>query len=119
MSRAQAALSLTGAWFNNLSTLAQLELQRTLSAGTRILALSIVLVPLAFVLLVSFCGGLGLLGYYFSHSVYVGFAVFFFAQVTLLGGILFYINQLRKLLGFEETKRQTREAVNDVAELFK
>ncbi|WP_226667898.1 hypothetical protein [Microbulbifer aggregans] len=119
MTRAQATLSLTSAWFSNFSTLAQLELDRTLSAGKRIAALSLILLPLAFVLFVSLCGGLGLLGYYFSQSIYVGFAVFLFTQVLLLAGIAIYINQLRKLLGFEETKRQAREALNDVTEFFK
>lgn len=119
MTRAQATLSLTSAWLSNLSTLAQLELDRTLSAGKRIAALSLVLLPLAFILFVSLCGGLGLLGYYFSQSIYVGFAVFFFTQVLLLTGIIVYISQLRKLLGFEETKRQAREALNDVTTLFK
>lgn len=119
LERGEATLTLATAWFQNLTTLIQLEFNRTLEASKRIAALLLMLLPLAIALVLSLCGGLGLLSYYFTQSIYIGFAVFLLAQVLTLVGILLYLRHLRTMLGFDETRRQANEALNDVAELFK
>ncbi|GAB2880307.1 hypothetical protein ACCI51_06995 [Microbulbifer echini] len=119
LARAEATLTLLSAWLRNIQQLFQLELERTLAAGKRLIFLQLMLVPLGTALLVSFCGGLGLLIYYFTQSVYIGFATFLLIQISIFISILFYQRKLRALLGFEETKRQVREALNDVAETIK
>ena len=119
LERGEATLTLATAWFQNLTTLIQLEFNRTLEASKRIAALLLMLLPLAIALVLSLCAGLGLLGYYFTQSIYIGFAIFLVAQVLLLVSIVLYLRKLKAMLGFEETTRQTREALNDVAEIFK
>ncbi|WP_295802289.1 hypothetical protein [uncultured Microbulbifer sp.] len=119
LERGEATLTLATAWFQNLTTLVQLEFNRTLEASKRIAALLLMLLPLAIALVLSLCGGLGLLGYYFTQSIYIGFGIFLVAQILILVGILLYLRNLRAMLGFDETTRQTKEALNDVAEIFK
>ena len=119
LTRAQATLTLASAWIANLQSLVQLEFSRTLAAGKRIIALQLLLLPLAITLVVSICGGAGLAGYYYSQSIYVGFAVFVLAQLLILVGILAYQRRLTAMLGFSETRRRTKEAIEDVFETFK
>lgn len=119
LERGEATLTLATSWFQNLTTLVHLEFNRTLEASKRIAALVVMLLPLAIALILSLCAGLGLLGYYFTQSIYIGFGIFLVTQVLLLTGMLLYLRHLRSLLGFEETTRQTKEALNDVAEIFK
>ncbi|MFA0811183.1 hypothetical protein [Microbulbifer epialgicus] len=119
LARAEATLTLLSAWVGNIQRLFQLELDRTLAAGKRLIFLQLMLVPLGTALLVSLCGAVGLVTYYFSQSVYVGFFAFVLVQVAIFAGVLVYQHKLRPLLGFEETKRQVKEALNDVAETFK
>lgn len=119
LARGEATLTLATAWFHNLTTLVQLEFNRTLEASKRIAALLLMLLPLTIALILSLCAGLGLAGYYFTQSIYIGFAIFVAAQMLLLVGILMYLRNLKTMLGFEETTRQTKEALNDVAEIFK
>jgi len=119
LARAEATLTLLTAWISNIQRLFQLELDRTLTAGKRLIFLQLMLVPLGTALLVSLCGGLGLIAYYFSQSVYIGFLAFLLVQVIIFAGVLLYQRKLRPLLGFEETKRQVKEALSDVAENFK
>lgn len=114
LAHAQDTLALASAWFSNLHTLIQLEFSRTLSASKQIVALSLLLLPLAVVLVLSICGGIGLIAYYFSQSLYAAFSVFVLTQVAVLAGILLYQRKLTAMLGFSETKRQTKEALNDV-----
>ncbi|MBB5212865.1 hypothetical protein [Microbulbifer hydrolyticus] len=119
MQRAEATMTLATAWSENFTRLVHLEFQRTLGAGKRIVLLLMFLFFLAIALIVSVCAGLGLLGYYFFQSVYIGFAIFMVSQLLIIGGLGLSINSLRKLLGFEESKKQAREALNDVTALFK
>lgn len=119
LEQAQATLTLATAWLANLQSLAQLEFSRTLAAGKRILALQLLLLPLSLALILSLCGGAGLLGYYFSESIYVGFAVFVLVQVLIVAGILLYRRRLSAMLGFHETRRQAKEAVSDVFQSIK
>lgn len=117
--RAEATMTVAAAWSENFTRLVQLEFQRTLSAGKRIVLFLLVLFFLAIALLVSLCAGLGLLGYYLFESVYIGFGVFVLSQILIVAGLLLSINSLRKLLGFEESKKQAKEALDDVTALFK
>ncbi|MBN8432412.1 hypothetical protein JF535_16340 [Microbulbifer salipaludis] len=117
--RAEATMTLATAWSENFTRLVQLEFQRTLSAGKRIVVLLLFLFFLAVALIVSLCAGLGLLGYYFFQSIYLGFGIFFLSQLLVFSGLLLSINRLRGLLGFEESKKQVNEALNDVTALFK
>ncbi|WP_444891324.1 hypothetical protein [Microbulbifer sp. DLAB2-AA] len=119
MARVEATLTLITAWMGNIQRLFQLELERTLTAGKRLIILQLMLVPLGTALLVSLCGGIGLIAYYFSQSIYIGFLVFVLIQIALFLGVLLYQQKLRPLLGFEETKRQLKEAIQDVAETIK
>ncbi|MCO1333199.1 hypothetical protein MO867_02490 [Microbulbifer sp. OS29] len=119
LARAEATLTLLTAWLANIQKLFQLELDRTLTAGKRIIALQLILLPLGAAVVVSLCGGVGLIAYYFLQSIYFAFLVFLLAQIGILLGIFIYQKQLVPLLGFEETKRQVKEALNDVAETFK
>ncbi|WP_237066640.1 hypothetical protein [Microbulbifer guangxiensis] len=119
LARAEAALTLVTHWTGNLQTLMRLEFERTLAAGKRIVALSLVLLPLAITFLLSTCAGLGLLAYYFSQSIYIGFMAFFLAQLAILVVILLYQNRLRSLLGFTQTREQVMEAIDDVRQTFK
>ncbi|MDP5209402.1 MULTISPECIES: hypothetical protein [unclassified Microbulbifer] len=119
LARAEAMLALLTAWLANIQKLFQLELDRTLTAGKRLVLLQLMLVPLGTALLVSLCGGMGLVAYYFSQSVYFGFLVFLLLQVVIFIGAVIYQKKLRPLLGFAETKRQIKEALNDVAETIK
>ncbi|WP_066962412.1 hypothetical protein [Microbulbifer sp. Q7] len=117
--RAEATMTLATAWSENFTRLVQLEFQRTLSAGKRIVVLLLFLFFLAVALIVSLCAGLGLLGYYFFQSIYIGFGIFFLTQLLVFSGLLLSINRLRGMLGFEESKKQASEALNDVTALFK
>ncbi len=119
LTQADATLTLLSAWLVNLQALVRLEFSRTLAAGKRIIALQLLLLPLALALVLSLCGGAGLIGYYYSQSIYVGFAVFVLAQVFILVGILLYQRKLSAMLGFSETRRQAKEAISDVFETFK
>ncbi|GAA5445681.1 hypothetical protein Misp06_03884 [Microbulbifer sp. NBRC 101763] len=119
LARAEATLTLLTAWISNIQRLFQLELDRTLTAGKRLIFLQLMLVPLGTALLVTICGGVGLFAYYFSQSIYIGFLVFLLLQIAIFIGVLIYQQKLRPLLGFEETKRQVKEALSDVAENFK
>jgi len=119
LTQADATLTLLSAWLVNLQALVRLEFSRTLAAGKRIIALQLLLLPLALALVLSLCGGAGLIGYYYSQSIYVGFAVFVLAQVFILAGILLYQRRLNAMLGFGETRRQAKEAISDVFETFK
>ncbi|BBM00606.1 hypothetical protein [Microbulbifer sp. GL-2] len=119
LARAEATLTLLTAWISNIQRLFQLELDRTLTAGKRLIFLQLMLVPLGTALLISLCGGIGLIAYYFSQSVYIGFLTFLLMQIFIFVGVLLYQRKLRPLLGFEETKRQVKEALSDVAENFK
>ncbi|WP_288132648.1 hypothetical protein [Microbulbifer sp.] len=119
LSRAEATFALAGDWFANLQALARAEFTRTLTAAAQILGLSLILLPLAVALIVSLCAGVGLAGYYFSQSVYIGFGVFILTQLLLLTGIVLYQRKLRRLIGFDETRRQVKEALNDVTESLK
>ena len=119
MQRAEATMTLATAWSENFTRLVHLEFQRTLAAGKRIVILALFLFFLAIAVLISLCAGLGLLGYYFTQSVYIGFGIFLTSQILVVAGLLLSINSLRKLLGFEESKKQAKEALNDVTALFK
>ncbi|WP_323846883.1 hypothetical protein [Microbulbifer magnicolonia] len=119
LARANATLTLLSAWLANLQTLFRLEFNRTLEASKRIVALQLMLLPLAIAFVLSICGGVGLIGYHFSHSPYVGFTAFLLAQASILAAILLYQRKLRALLGFNQTKRQAKEALDHVHELFK
>ncbi|WP_444914754.1 hypothetical protein [Microbulbifer sp. TRSA007] len=119
LARAEATLTLLTAWLANIQKLFQLELDRTIAAGKRIVALQLMLLPLSAALIVSLCGGVGLIAYYFSQSIYLAFLVFILIQVAILAGAIVYQKKLVPLLGFEETKRQVKEALNDVTEVFK
>ncbi|GAA5524159.1 hypothetical protein Maes01_00713 [Microbulbifer aestuariivivens] len=119
LARAEAALTLLAAWSGNLQTLIRLELERTLVAGKRIVALGLVLLPLVIALILSACAGAGLLGYYFSQSIYLGFSVFLLAQLCVIVSIVLYQSRLQKLLGFSQTRQQVMEAINDVRATFK
>lgn len=117
--RAEATMSLATAWSENFTRLVHLEFQRTLEAGKRIVVLGLLLFFLVIALLVSVCAGLGLLGFYLTQSVYIGFGVFLGAQLLIVAALVLSINGLRKLLGFEESRKQAKEALNDVTALFK
>jgi hypothetical protein len=119
MDRAEATMTLAAAWTENLSKLVHLEFQRTLAAGKRIVALLLLVFFLAIALVVSLCAGLGLLGYYFFQSIYIGFGIFLLAQLLIVAAMLLSVQRLRRLLGFEETRKQAREAIDDVTALFK
>ncbi|WOX06596.1 hypothetical protein [Microbulbifer pacificus] len=119
MDRAEATMTLAAAWTENLSRLVHLEFQRTLAAGKRIVALLLLVFFLAIALVVSLCAGLGLLGYYFFQSVYIGFGIFLLAQLLIVAAMLLSAHRLRRLLGFEETRKQAKEAIDDVTALFK
>lgn len=119
MDRAEATLTLATAWTENLTRLAHLEFQRTVTAGKRIVALLLLAFFLAIALVVSLCAGLGLLGYYFFQSVYIGFGIFLLAQLLTVAVLLLSASRLRKLLGFDETRKQAKEAIDDVTALFK
>ncbi|WP_299598610.1 hypothetical protein [uncultured Microbulbifer sp.] len=119
MQRAEATMTLATAWSENFTRLVHLEFQRTLGAGKRIVVFALLLFFFAIALAISLCAGLGLLGYYFTQSVYIGFGIFLVSQFLIAAGLLLSINGLRKLLGFEESKKQAREALNDVTALFK
>lgn len=119
LAQAEATLTLLSAWVSNLQALARLEFSRTLAAGKRILALQLLLLPLAITFVLSACAGIGLLAYYYSQSVYIGFAVFVLTQALLLAAMLLYMRKLQALLGFDHTRQQAREALNDVRALFK
>ena len=119
MQRAEATMTLATAWSENFTRLVHLEFQRTLSAGKRIVILALCLFFLAIALLVSLCAGLGLLGFYVTQSVSIGFGIFLGAQLLMVAGLALSINSLRKLLGFEESRKQAKEALNDVTALFK
>lgn len=119
LTRAEATLSLVSDWFDNLQTLARAEFSRTLAAGAQILGLSLVLLPMAGAFVVSLCAGVGLVGYYFFQSIYIGFGIFLLTQLLLLTGIILYQRKLRTLLGFDETQRQVKQALNDVIESLK
>ena len=119
LTRAEATFSLMTDWFADLQTLARAELGRSLSAALQILGLSLVLLPLVAGFILSLCAGLGLLAYYFFHSIYIAFAIFIVAQILLIAGTVMYQRKLRTLLGFDETRRQVKEAINDVAESLK
>ncbi|WP_158681549.1 hypothetical protein [Microbulbifer pacificus] len=117
--RAEATMTLATAWTENLTRLVQLEFQRTLAAGKRIAALLLLVFFLAIALIISLCAGLGVLGYYVFHSVYIAFGIFLLAQLLIIGGMLLSAHRLRRLLGFEESRKQAREAIDDVTALFK
>ncbi|AWF79953.1 hypothetical protein BTJ40_03485 [Microbulbifer sp. A4B17] len=119
LARAEATLTLLTAWLANIQKLFQLELDRTLAAGKRIIALQLMLLPLGAALVISLCGGVGLIAYYFSQSIYLAFLIFILMQIAILAGAVIYQKRLVPLLGFEETKRQVKEALNDVTEVFK
>ncbi|MCK7598461.1 hypothetical protein M0G74_14365 [Microbulbifer sp. CAU 1566] len=119
MDRAEATMTLASAWAENFTSLVHLEFQRTLSAGKRIVVLLLFLFFLTVALIVSLCAGLGLLGYYFFQSVYIGFGIFLLSQCLIVAGILLSMNSLKKMLGFDESRKQAREALNDVTALFK
>ena len=116
---AEETLKLLSGWLVNLQAMARLEFNRTLGAGKRIVALQIVLIPLALLFYLSLCSGIGLAGYYFSQSIYIGFAAFVAVQAIVIAVIAVYQKKLRSLLGFSQTKQQVqqvREALNDVFE---
>ncbi|WP_231759622.1 hypothetical protein [Microbulbifer elongatus] len=117
--RAEATMTLASAWAENFTSLVQLEFKRTLQAGSRIVVMLLVLFFLAISLIVSICAGLGLLGYYFFQSIYAGFGIFLISQLLMIGGLLLAANNLKKLLGFDESRRQAKEALEDVTALFK
>ncbi|WP_237058172.1 hypothetical protein [Microbulbifer sediminum] len=119
LAQAEATVSLVSAWLNNLQTLFRLELDRTIEAGRRILAIQLVLLPLAIAFLLSLCASVGLVAYYFSQSIYIGFAAFVVAQTVLITAMVLYMKKLRALLGFSETRKQVKEAVDDVLETLK
>lgn len=119
MQRAEATMTLASAWSENFTRLVHLEFQRTLGAGKRIVVFALFLFFLAIALTISLCVGLGLIGYYFTQSIYIGFGIFLVSQMLIITGLLLSINGLRKLLGFEESRQQAREALNDVTALFK
>ncbi|SEA36649.1 hypothetical protein [Microbulbifer marinus] len=122
LAQADATLTLVSAWLGNFQTLIRLEFSRTLAAGKRIIALNLLLLPLVVALVLSLCGGAGLIGYRISQSIYVGFTVFILAQIFVLAGILLYQRQLSAMLGFHETRRQAqqaKEALSDVFDSFK
>lgn len=119
LANAEDTLKLLSGWLVNLQAMARLEFSRTLGAGKRVVALQIVLIPLALLFYLSLCSGIGLAGYYFSQSIYVGFAAFVAIQAIVIGVIAVYQKKLRALLGFSQTKQQVqqvREALNDVFE---
>lgn len=117
--RADATLTLLSAWMTNFQSLAHMEFSRTLAAGKQILALQLLLLPLAIAFILSLCAGAGLAGYYYTQSIYLGFAAFLLAQLLILACILLYSRRLSAMLGFSETKRQAKEAISDVLESFK
>ncbi|WP_444929687.1 hypothetical protein ACJJIF_18130 [Microbulbifer sp. SSSA002] len=119
LARVEATLTLLSAWLANIQKLFQLELDRTVCAGRRIITLQLIILPLWASLVVSLCAGVGLIAYYFSNSIYFAFLAFILAQVAILAGVLTYQKRLAPLLGFEETKRQVKEALNDATEIFK
>ncbi|UHQ54647.1 hypothetical protein [Microbulbifer sp. YPW16] len=119
LAQVEATMTLVSAWLNNLQTLFRLELDRTIEAGRRMLAIQLVLLPLGIAFLLSLCAGVGLLAYYFSQSVYIGFTAFVLAQLVLLTAMMLYMKKLRALLGFSETRKQAREAMDNVLETLK
>lgn len=122
IANAEDTLKLLSGWLVNLQALARLEFSRTLGAGKRIVALQIVLIPLALLFYLSLCSGIGLVGYYFSQSIYIGFAAFVAVQAIVIGVIAVYQKKLRSLLGFDQTRQQVqqvREVLNDVFETNK
>lgn len=119
MERAEATMTLATAWSENFTQLVQLEFQRTLGAGKRILILMLFLFFLAVALVVSLCAGLGLLGYYYFQSIYIGFGIFLLSQIFIVCSFLLSLKRTRKLLGFDESRKQAKEALNDVTALFK
>ncbi|SHF60391.1 hypothetical protein SAMN04487965_2364 [Microbulbifer donghaiensis] len=122
LARADATLTLLSAWLTNFQALMRLEFSRTIAASKRIIALNLLLLPLAVTFVLSLCGGVGLIGYRLSQSVYIGFFVFILTQLAVLAAILLYQRKLSSMLGFDETKRQAhqaKEALSDVFESFK
>ncbi|MFC6634681.1 hypothetical protein [Microbulbifer taiwanensis] len=119
LARADATVTLLTAWLANLQSLVRLEFSRTLAASKRIIALQLLLLPLVLALVLSLCGGAGLIGYYYSQSLYIGFSVFVLTQLLILIGILLYQRKLSSMIGFGESKRQAKEALSDVFESFK
>ncbi|AQQ68628.1 hypothetical protein Mag101_14055 [Microbulbifer agarilyticus] len=117
--RAEATMTLASAWAENLTSLVQLEFQRTLQAGKRIVVMLLFLFFLAIALIVSLCAGLGLLGYYYFQSIYIGFGIFMLSQIIILTVLLLSINRLKNLLGFDESRKQAQEALDNVTALFK
>lgn len=118
LARADATLTLLSAWLTNFQTLVRLEFSRTLAAGKQIIALSLLLLPLVVALVLSLCGGAGLIGYWISDSVYIGFAVFVLAQIIVLAAMLLYQRKLSSMLGFHETKRQAQQAKEALSDVF-
>ncbi|WGL18096.1 hypothetical protein PVT68_07320 [Microbulbifer bruguierae] len=119
LERAEATMTLATAWAENYSSLVRLEFQRTLGAGKRIVVLLLLLFFLAIALIESLCAGAGLLGYYFFNSIYIGFGIFVLAQLLIVTALLLSLRKLRALLGFEESRKQAQQALNDVSALFK
>lgn len=119
VAQANTTVRLLAAWLANLQALVRMEFSRTLAAGQRIAALLLLLLPLVLAFIVSLCAGAGLIGYHYSQSIYIGFATFVLAQVLILAGMALYLRRLSGMLGFDETKRQAKEAINDVVESFK
>ena len=117
--RAEATMTLASAWAENFTSLVQLEFQRTVQAGKRIVVMLLFLFFLAISVIVSLCAGLGLLGYHYFQSIYIGFGIFLLSQILIVGGLLLSMNRLKKMLGFDESRKQAREALDDVTALFK
>ncbi|MEW5248844.1 hypothetical protein [Microbulbifer discodermiae] len=118
LARAEAILRLMTDWLTKLQSLARVEFSRSLAAGTRILLLQVALIPLAFVFFVSLCGGVGLAGYYFFQSIYIGFIAFITTQALVILAIVLYQQKLRALLGFGQTRQQIRRASEALSHVF-
>ncbi len=101
-----AVQSHTQQWSISIFELFTLELRNTVAASKKLIVIKLLFVALLPMFLISIAVGVGVVGYYFTLNLLVGYSAFIAAFSVILVFLVLGSRYCKQFVGFEYTKEQ-------------
>ncbi len=96
----------TQQWSMSIFELFALELRNTVAASKKLVVIKLLFVALLPMFLISIAIGVGVMGYYFTLNLLVGYSTFIAAFSVILVLLILGSRYYKQFVGFEHTKEQ-------------
>ncbi|MCG9681624.1 hypothetical protein L1D31_03495 [Vibrio sp. Isolate23] len=96
----------TQQWSMSIFELFSLELRNTVAASKKLIVIKLLFVALLPMFLISIAVGIGVMGYYFTLNLLVGYSAFIAAFSVILMLLILGSRYYKQFVGFEYTKEQ-------------